>query len=280
MRLRMNKQPTLMKFLLKKTSVAKKLSLIALTALLVIAGSVLQAQVLRVRAAVNVLLVSDTAIPFGTVFPGEMLDKTYTVQLDTSVSSNRYATVLTPVTDQQNLCPFIHVTSVDQPTESDTAASATLSQPNDTVDNWQVRLAVPGMKGQISQNNQGEVVVSGGEYGCKISITTEALGEISGMKFNDLNRNRRKDQNEPGLARWTIQIRKVDGTLIATTITRSDGTYSFTNVPDGTYQVREVQQSGWRRTTRNPRPIVIEAGNVVGNIDFGNARRQRNERDE
>ncbi|MDP3735004.1 MAG: SdrD B-like domain-containing protein [bacterium] len=262
-----------MKFLLHK-SIVRKVSLVALTAIVVLIGSVLQTQVLRVRAAVDVLLVSDTAIPFGTVFPGEMLSKTYTVQLDTSVSHDAYTTTLTPVAGQLDLCPLLQVTSVDVPAEADTLGSATLSRPGDSADNWQVQLMVPGIQGHISQNHEGEIVISGGDYGCRITISTGEGGEITGMKFNDLNRNRRKDLNEPGLPGWTIRLDELNGGLATTTVTASDGTYSFVNLPDGTYSVREVAQIGWRRTTRNPRPIVIEEGNTVRNVDFGNIERR------
>ena len=266
-----------MKFYFPKHSVVKKLSFIALTAVLVITGSLLQTNVLRVKAAVNVLLVSNTAIPFGNTFPGEMLDKTYTVQLDTSVNNDTYITVLAPVPGQQNLCPFLEVGNVDVPAEPDTLGSAKLSRPGDTLDNWRVRLTVPGIKGQISQNHQGQLVVTGGEYGCRITITTDTLGKIDGMKFNDLNRNRKKDPSEPGLPGWTIRLRGPIGNIVRTTVTDANGNYSFTNLPKGRYTVREVRQKEWKRMTRNPRPIVIQAGSVVTNINFGNARRRAHE---
>lgn len=257
-------------------SLAKKLSLIAATAVLVMVGSLLQTNILRVKAAVNVLLVSSTAIPFGSVFPGETLDKTYTVQLDTSVNAAIYTTTLTPVTGQQNLCPFLQVSNVDVPAELDILSSATLSRPNDTSDSWQVRLTVPGIQGQISQNHQGQIVVSGGDYGCKISITTDTQpppqgGQISGMKFNDLNRNRRKDPGEPGLAGWTIRLRGPRGNIIRSTITDAQGNYSFTDLVAGVYRIREVHQKGWKRMTKNPKPILIRNGSDAEHVDFGNA---------
>lgn len=261
--------------------VAKKLSLIVLAALLILAGSVLQAHVLRVRAAVNVLLVSNTAIPFGTVFPGEEASETYTVALDTSADVATYETVLSPVPDVQNLCSFLDVTNADVHGETDTLATSTLRGPDDTVDHWRVRLLVPGIRGHIAQNHEGDIVVRGGEYGCKISITSEGRGEISGIKFNDLNRNRRRDPGEPGLPGWTIRLRRAGGgALVRDAITGSDGTYAFTNLSAGAYRLREVHQSGWKRMTRNPRTIELGDGGAVGNVDFGNARRQRHERED
>jgi len=97
-------------------------------------------------------------------------------------------------------------------------------------------------------------------------------GVISGMKFNDLNGNGRKNSNEPGLAGWTIQLRK-GNSVVATTVTDANGNYSFTNVGPGTYTVREVQQNGWQQTTSNPSSITIHSGDSSTGNNFGNHKR-------
>src|SRR5205085_8721291 len=102
-----------------------------------------------------------------------------------------------------------------------------------------------------------------------------------GTKFNDLNGDGVHDANEPGLAGWTIfGDLNENGTLDAgepTTVTGADGSYVLPGLPgDRLTQVREVQQTGWRRTfpaagyhVFNP---FIDAIQVH---DFGNTRGSR-----
>lgn len=241
---------------------------------LVFAGSLLQTNILKVHAQVNVLLVSDTAIPFGHVFPEEVLDKTYTVKLDTSVNAARYVTTLEPVAGKKNLCPHLALSPTDLPVEPDTLASANLTRPGDEVDSWQVRLNVPDIQGHVAQDHHGQIIVSGGDFACKITIAAVSTGEIHGMKFNDKNGNGKKDPGEPGLPGWTITIKR-DGQpkFSASTITDSQGNYWFMDLLPGKYKVREVQQKGWRRTSHNPKKLQVTPGKVFEQIDFGNKKK-------
>ena len=120
-------------------------------------------------------------------------------------------------------------------------------------------------------NDTGNLLVD--IYSCNPIPTT---GTISGMKYNDLNRNGKKDANEPGLAGWTIRLLLDDpitdkDTVVATAITDANGNYTFSNVAPGTYDVREVHQKGWKRTSKNPKDVVLTVGSDVTGIDFGNA---------
>ncbi len=90
---------------------------------------------------------------------------------------------------------------------------------------------------------------------------------ISGMKFNDLNGDGVKDENEPGIANWSIAI---SGPLNDTVQTNGNGQYIFNLVLAGTYTVTEVQQSGWQQTTSSPAPITIAIGEIVTGVNFGN----------
>ena len=94
------------------------------------------------------------------------------MQLDTSANSATYVTTLDPLPNLLNLCPFLNVHSIDVPAEPDTLAAASLSRPGDVLDNWQVELNVPGIKGELSQDHNGGIIVTGGNYGCKITIVT------------------------------------------------------------------------------------------------------------
>jgi len=136
----------------------------------------------------------------------------------------------------------------------------------------------------------------GGKGAMSLQLMPSAIieGEISGMKFNDMDGNAVRDadgidniagtaDDEVGLAGWTIFLDKdADGMLDAgedSTVTDAQGRYSFWVTPDAdpsdadndAYVVREVQQTGWVQTTPNPQGIVITATHPKAmDVDFGN----------
>ncbi len=99
---------------------------------------------------------------------------------------------------------------------------------------------------------------------------------ISGQTFNDLNGNGTKDAGDPGLANWTMFLdNNNNGTQDSgepTATTDANGNYTFSNLGQGTYRVREVVQAGWQRTTAIPADIVAQSGVNVSGRDFGNFR--------
>jgi uncharacterized protein (DUF2141 family) len=114
------------------------------------------------------------------------------------------------------------------------------------------------------------IVLAAGKISKKDNFGNFKLGTISGMKFNDLNGNGRKDNNELGLLGWTITLTKLHSSFATTTVTDGSGNYSFTNLGPGTYQIREVQQTGWIQTTNNPPNVTVQSGTVSKNDNFGN----------
>ncbi len=96
---------------------------------------------------------------------------------------------------------------------------------------------------------------------------------ISGQKFNDLDGDGIKDDGEPGLEGWTINLDKdADGNIDQTTTTDVSGNYSFAVLGPGTYRVREGGQTNWIQTTTNPADITVVSGQNVSGVDFGNFR--------
>lgn len=73
-------------------------------------------------------------------------------------------------------------------------------------------------------------------------------GSISGYKWNDVNGDGLEGIGENHLSGWTIQLKNQAGAVVATSVTNSNGAYSFDNVAPGNYQVCEVQQAGWIQT--------------------------------
>jgi protocatechuate 3,4-dioxygenase beta subunit len=95
------------------------------------------------------------------------------------------------------------------------------------------------------------------------------VGTITGMKFNDLDKDGKKDEDEPGLPGWEIQLfsfanapwqEGASSTPIQTVITDEDGNYTFSNIPSGAYQIFEVQQDGWRQSAPRPHFTVKPSG--------------------
>lgn len=107
--------------------------------------------------------------------------------------------------------------------------------------------------------------------------------KISGLKFHDMNGNGHQDTGEKPLADIPIVLYPADsngtptGSIIAQTSTAKDGTYSFSNIPTGTYLVKEdiTVLQDWTQTfptTNNGcHKITLAKGQHINNLNFGNA---------
>jgi len=71
---------------------------------------------------------------------------------------------------------------------------------------------------------------------------------VTGKKIYDRNGNGVVDQNETGLADWQIVLSQIGTTLSFSTTTSADGSYAFTDVLPGDYQLCEVNKAGWTET--------------------------------
>lgn len=93
------------------------------------------------------------------------------------------------------------------------------------------------------------------------------LGSISGIKFNDLNKNGVRDLLELGLPGWEIQLLNFEGQVITTTTTNLSGSYQFTGLTPGPYVVREVMKPGWKQTLPTFQKS-LQLGQVLGPWDY------------
>jgi serine-aspartate repeat-containing protein C/D/E len=90
------------------------------------------------------------------------------------------------------------------------------------------------------------VTLAEGEDAINKDFGNFKLGEIHGMKWEDLNANGKKDPKEKGLAGWEININGTDtitGERVnITTKTDAKGNYSFMNLTAGTYVISETSK--------------------------------------
>ena len=66
--------------------------------------------------------------------------------------------------------------------------------------------------------------------------------EIHGRVFMDYDNNGAQNGSDAGIGGQTIELRNAGGTVVATTTTANDGTFSFTMLPPGTYTLHQPNQ--------------------------------------
>ncbi|MCL5030085.1 MAG: SpaA isopeptide-forming pilin-related protein [Bacteroidetes bacterium] len=96
------------------------------------------------------------------------------------------------------------------------------------------------------------------------------LGSICGIKFNDLNGDGKKQDNEPGIRNWTINL---SGTINLTTQTDARGKFCFDNLKFGRYTVSEAHRNRWIQTAPSTGSYTFELSEDNSSPDtfyFGN----------
>ena len=96
------------------------------------------------------------------------------------------------------------------------------------------------------------------------------LGSICGMKFNDLNGNGKKEEGEQGIPGWLINL---SGTANSSVRTEKDGSFCFTNLNPGDYQIGEEVRDGWTQTTPGTPGnfiVTLAAAQNLRGYNFGN----------
>lgn len=93
---------------------------------------------------------------------------------------------------------------------------------------------------------------------------------IQGVVFNDQNGNNKMDNNETGLANWTINLEQPSGNIISKSITNNSGGYDFNKLIPGEYIVVEVQNIRWSITAPLNGKYVVNLTNNMTALNFGN----------
>lgn len=94
-----------------------------------------------------------------------------------------------------------------------------------------------------------------------------------GIKFHDINNNGVYDEGtDSTMSGWEIRAYNLLTNQEDTVFTDANGWYIFPALPAGTWEIYEVQQSGWVQTfpTSVFYHIVGASGQVIGGVDFGN----------
>lgn len=126
--------------------------------------------------------------------------------------------------------------------------------------------------GSWPADNWGDTMLSTEWALLTLEKTVPPKGSITGMKFEDLNANGKKDMGEAVLEGWTITLTD-EQEIVVQTMTDENGNYAFTDLADGNYIVGEDMQDGWVQTIPDASgtyEIMIEGGNDYEEIDFGN----------
>jgi hypothetical protein len=160
-----------------------------------------------------------------------------------------------------------------------TAADGSYSFGNLATGTYFVQETVPTGYVQTG-GNSGYVVIVGGS-GVASGGTSSGnnfdnfqKASITGKKFTDITGNS-FSADDTGLGGVTINLYQgtsTSGTLLASTTTAADGSYSFGNLATGTYFVQETVPTGYVQTGGNSGYVVIVGGNGVasGGTSSGN----------
>jgi hypothetical protein len=108
-----------------------------------------------------------------------------------------------------------------------------------------------------------------GDYD-KLAFGNFKLGKVEGYKYDDVNKDKDWDSDEPAVSGWKVKLYR-DGHYYSQTWTDESGYYSFTNLGPGVYKVVEEERDGWKAI--NPEDgdyhFMLISGETK-RLDFGN----------
>jgi large repetitive protein len=107
------------------------------------------------------------------------------------------------------------------------------------------------------------ITLSSGSVAAGYSFAVQQPASIAGREYVDANANNTFDAGDTGLGGVTIQLLNSSNTVVSSTTTATDGTYSITNLVPGTYSLHETTPSGAGATAAN----LGNSGGTVTAVD-------------
>jgi uncharacterized repeat protein (TIGR01451 family) len=101
-----------------------------------------------------------------------------------------------------------------------------------------------------------------------VTTTERQVGEISGVVFNDSNKNGVLDAGEKGVTGITVELRRETGETLRTQVTNATGDYRFDNLTPGVYVVESLVPGEVTMTTARRFTLTMVAGAAL-RADFG-----------
>jgi uncharacterized protein (DUF2141 family) len=170
-----------------------------------------------------------------------------------------------------------------QPTTTVTNGSGNYSFTNVPPGSYRVVETDPSGYNSVTSNTVTPVVVTPGGTTSNINFVDEQPGSITGSVLADTNNDNTGDTPLIGVILTLVDSagNPIDGDTVTpglqpiTTTTNGSGLYSFTNLPAGTYGVKETQPSGYTSLSDKDggdlneiRPIVVTAGTANTGNNF------------
>lgn len=155
------------------------------------------------------------------------------------------------------------------------------TQPSGWLDGREQKGTVGGQStGTVGDDRFIDVELRQGQTGSGYNFGELLPASITGRVHADLNDNCVADPNEQALAGVTVRLLDASENEVATTVTRTDGTYKFDNLAPGTYTLVQVQPDGYfdgnakvgsaggNSSTNRIDQISLESGQHVFAYDF------------
>lgn len=111
-----------------------------------------------------------------------------------------------------------------------------------------------------------KLTVHSGENITTVDAGIVAPASVGDKVFIDTNGNGLQDAGEPGLGGVTVTLLDGSGNSAGSTTTAADGTYSFTGLVPGNYQVKFATPTGYSLTTVDAGDDAIDSDAGVGGV--------------
>jgi protocatechuate 3,4-dioxygenase beta subunit len=101
-------------------------------------------------------------------------------------------------------------------------------------------------RGSLSGNDRiSQITLTSGQAGVNYEFCEHEPASLCGTVWHDVDNDGIRESGELGIANALIELRTMDGTLVATTQTDATGRYCFNNLYAGEYCIREIQPAGY-----------------------------------